>query len=344
MINRIKASVLIKWESFKRTQRVRANNHLTYGPAKVSLNNDEAAVVSLMKNAAYYINAFIEHHQSLGVKHIVIIDNGSTDDTVTIASSYDNVTVLKNMLPAKEFETSLRSEAAKKVIKGGWIIFVDSDELFETAGGKLQTLLQYLEENKYTAMQTQMLDLYEPDSRYLECKNSNYNEVIERCNHYSLENILLDPYSNINNSSYGWFLSQIKCNSTNTNLKTGGVRHEIFGELCLLTKHSLVRNIKGIKLMIHPHFAANVNLADVSGLLRHYKLGGDYLARDKKSVEAKLWGHNEDLTRLTVAQDSGDMDQFIISPKKPHTYEGPKKLIDQGFLTASNRYLEFISS
>lgn len=343
MINRIKSSILRHWKWYRDLQKVRKNTHLIHGPGHVVLNNDEAAVVSLMKNAAYFIREFITHHQSLGVRHIVIIDNGSSDDTVAIASGYANVTILQNTLPPKQFECLLRSESAKNILNGGWVIFVDSDELFEPAIGNLSKLLSYLEQNQYTAMCTQMLDLYDP-SPYGESKNKSYSESVKRCNHYSIDRVVSVRYSNSQSNPYAWYLTNISAKDPNVKMKFGGVRNEVFGEWCLLSKLSLVRNLNSINMMVHPHFATNVELADVTGLLRHYKLSGDFIARDQQSVDNKTWDHEQDLLRLTVANNCNNLNSFTIRPENPQQYEGRAQLIDQGFLTVSKRYLQFIST
>lgn len=343
MINRIKWAIMRRWRPYKDLQSVRNNTHLIHGPAHVTLGRDEAAIVSLMKNAAYHIREFIEHHQALGISHILIIDNGSTDDTIAIASTYPNVTILQNRLLPKFYECVLRSESAKRVLEGGWVLFVDSDELFEPAAGTLPKLLAYLDQNNYTNMATQMLDLYDPEP-YFKSKGVSYAEALKRNNQYSLERVFPAPYNTSLNNPYHWFLTQLQCNEPKMNLKIGGIRHEVFGEWCLLTKHSLVRNEKGINLMIHPHFASNVNVADVSGLLRHYKLSGDYLARDEHSVQTNTWDHEQDLRRLTIAKKSGGIEGFTIRPKYPQQYAGKQPLIDQGFLHVSERYLKFIAA
>jgi hypothetical protein len=105
-----------------------------------------------------------------------------------------------------------------------------------------------------------------------------------------------------------------------------------------LSKHSLVRNLAGIGLMTHPHCASGVQVADVTGLLRHYKLAGDYLARDRASVAAGTWDHAEDAKRLAAAKGG---DGFALSPATPQVYAGQAPLVAQGFLQVSDRFRHF---
>ncbi|WP_301458446.1 glycosyltransferase family 2 protein [Pseudorhodobacter sp.] len=315
---------------------VRGSLTLAHGAATVPLAPAQVAVVSLMRNAAFYIDDFIRHHQALGVRHIVIVDNASSDDTVARAKRFADVTVLQSDLPAKRFECALREQAARKVLRGGWVLFVDSDELFEPLG-TLPQLMHYLESEGYTAMVTQMLDLYAPGA-YGEGKGWGYGEILVRADHYSLGVMQSVPYFDREEIGFSWYLQSNHCDAP-LQLKLGGLRREVFGEACFLSKHSLVKMSPEVRLIPHPHCASNVRIADVTGLLRHYKLTGDYLARDRASVAAGTWDHAEDARRLAAATGG---DAFAIRPDAPQVYAGVGPLLDQGFVYASDRYRDFI--
>jgi hypothetical protein len=332
VIGRILAGVGRRWQAFAARRRVARGNVVVHGPARVDLTPDEVAVVSLMRDAAYFIGPFIAHHQALGVRHIVIVDNGSSDDTVAIASGFDDVTVIRNTLPAKHYEVLLRDVAAREVLHGGWVLFADADEMFEVPlGAPLPRLMAYLNAQNYTAMVTQMLDLFSP-LPYGAGKDWSYSQVIAQADRYSLGQVASVPYHDRDQIGFSWFLDG---NDGDVALKIGGLRREVFGEACFLSKHSLVRNLPEVQLMTHPHCASGVRVADVTGLLRHYKLAGDYLARDRASVAAGTWDHAEDAKRLAAAVGG---DAFTIAPAAPHVYGGPTKLVEQGFLEASDAY------
>ncbi|SEN57442.1 Glycosyl transferase family 2 [Pseudorhodobacter antarcticus] len=316
--------------------RVARGMVVLHGPARVTLRDDEVAVIALVKDAAYFMPAFLAHHQRLGVRHIVLIDNGSTDATVAIAQGFADVTVLRNTLPAKQYEIALRVAGAR-VVQGGWLLFADADELFEAPlGAPLPQLTAYLNQREFTAMVTQMLDLFAP-APYAQTKGWDYATVIARADRYSLGQMETLPYHEQTRIDFSWFLD---ANHGEVALKRGGLRAEVFGEACFLSKHSLVRNIAGVAVMVHPHCASGVRVADVTGLLRHYKLAGDYLARDAASVAAGTWDHAEDAKRLAAAVGG---DAFVITPAQSQVYAGPGLLVDQGFLEASDAYRAFIT-
>lgn len=337
MIKRIYARIKRRWQAYAVRRAVQRANRIILGPERVDLTADQVAVVCLMRDAAYYIGPFIAHHQALGVRHIVIIDNGSRDDTVAIASGFAGVTVIGNSLPAKHNEVLLRDVAARQVLRGGWVLFADADELFEVPlDAPLPRLMAYLNAQGFTAMVAQMLDLFSP-LPYGAGKGWSYAEAIAQANRYSLGQVASVPYHDRDQIGFSWFLEG---NTGDVALKIGGLRREVFGEACFLSKHSLVRNQRGVALMTHPHCASGVRVADVTGLLRHYKLAGDYLARDRASVAAGTWDHAEDAKRLAAAVGGDD---FTISPAAPQGYAGPGVLVEQGFLEASEAYRRFIS-
>lgn len=317
-----------------RTDRlVRAQMQVLHGPARVNLAQDQAGVVSLMKDAEYWVADFIRHHHALGAAHVVIMDNGSSDRTVEIARGFDRVTVLQNTLPAKQYECPLRAVAARMVLRGGWVLFVDSDEMAEVPCG-LHALLRYCNGQGFTAVTSQMLDMFAP-LPLSQTRGLDYGQSRAVMDRYTLEGLQRAPY-HLPDNPIGWFLRD-NTGAEGIQMLSGGVRRLLFNEDCMLTKHSLVRNVAGVRLMTHPHAASGVVVADVSLVLKHYKLAGDFLARDRASVAAGTWDHAEDVRRVDAAGD-GD---FTIRVADPRVYEGPGRLVEDGFLAASQAYSAF---
>jgi glycosyltransferase involved in cell wall biosynthesis len=324
-----------RWGAFAARQMAQRRMVLLHGPGHVKLAQGEVALVALVRDAAYFLPEFLAHHQRLGVRHVVLVDNGSVDDTVVIAKRFANVTVLRNTLPAKRYEVLLRACAAGRV-RGGWTLFADADEMFETPlGASLARLIAYLNAQGCTAMVAQMLDLFS-DRPYGVGRNWTYAQVLARVDRYSLGAVTSVPYHDRKTIGFNWFLQE---NQGDVALKLGGLRREVFGEACFLSKHSLVRNVAGVEPMVHPHCARGVRVADVTGLLRHYKLAGDYLARDRASVAAGTWDHAENAKRLAAAVGG---DAFVISPANPKVYAGTDALARQGFLEIPETYRRFI--
>src|SRR5829696_2292383 len=89
-------------------QTVDENVVRLYGPGEVNYGKDELVVLCLVRNGRAYVGSFVEHYLSLGAKHLVFLDNGSTDGTVEALRRHENVTVLRTGLPFKSYQLSMK--------------------------------------------------------------------------------------------------------------------------------------------------------------------------------------------------------------------------------------------
>src|SRR5215216_1107886 len=135
-----------------------------YGPEEIPYDEDELVLVCLVRDGRPYVNSFVEHHTSMGIKHIFFLDNGSTDGTVEALKGYENVTMLQTTLPFKRYQVSMRQYLIERFgKKGRWCLYADMDELFDYPYSdvvSLNSLLRYLNERSYTAVVAQMLDMF----------------------------------------------------------------------------------------------------------------------------------------------------------------------------------------
>jgi glycosyltransferase involved in cell wall biosynthesis len=319
-----------------RYRRWLTTRHL-HGPKKVHLSETQVMVTLLARNSAYFIRNYIEYYLSLGADHILVIDNGSTDETIDICRNYDKVTVLQNVLPAKHNESGFRTELSQRVAKGGWILFADSDELIElpvSSDNALARLLGYCNERGYTAVLGQMLDHFSLRP-YDELRNLSYSDAISALDHYSLNQVKVIPYSDEDGVTFSWFLRNNKCVDPGVKFYRGGLRNELFGENPFLSKHSLVKNSRRVVLMSHPHCASNVILADFTLLIHHYKLSGSWVERDLGTVSESRWEHKEDTRRLSIIRDGV---VAPLSPYEPQLWRGMETIRQQGFIFSSESF------
>lgn len=331
-LHRLTAALSRRMAGFRDTIAVRRGFRHLHGPTRVILGPDQVALVALVRDAAWFLGPFLDHHLSLGVTHVVLVDNGSTDATPDIARAYPQVTLLRNALPAKRHEVALRTMAARRVVRGGWVLFADADEMAELPLGTLSALTGYANAEGYTAVLGQMIDLYSPRP-YAAQAGMDYPAAIAACRHWSARGLERISYHDAPRIGFHWFLRDNICDDPGVTLLQGGLRAEVFGETPFLSKHSLVRNLPGLDLMTHPHAASRVRVADVTLALRHYKLAGPWRARDRASVAAATWDHSEDARRLLAAAD----DRFEIAPHESLDWRGAENLLERGVLYASDR-------
>ncbi|WP_457592285.1 glycosyltransferase family 2 protein [Hydrogenimonas sp.] len=84
---------------------------------------EQISVTILTKNSERYLARCLEALKPFD--EVLILDNGSTDDTLKIAEGFDNVTIIKH--PFIGFG-QMKNLAAQKA-RNGWILSIDSDEV-----------------------------------------------------------------------------------------------------------------------------------------------------------------------------------------------------------------------
>jgi hypothetical protein len=303
-----------------------------FGECRIEYSKDELVVICVVRNGSIYMNSFIKHYFSLGVKHIVFLDNGSTDDTVKIACNHENVTVLKTDAPFGKYENQMKEYLARRFSEGRWNLCVDIDELFDWPFSKilkLGSLLQYLNDRGYTAVVAQMLDLFS-DSPLSELRDNPQEDIADRYKYYDISDITMVPYNFANNTN-----NKIK-------MHLGGIRKTLFGTNNGLTKAPLVFVGPQIQLFSAWHHAENARLADFTCALLHYPFTSSFYEKVKDAYATKRYGY--------LTSDEYDMywRRLAENPKltfrleNSHRYTGIDSLLDEGFLVASADYLNWV--
>src|SRR5215213_3103752 len=168
-----------------------------YGPEEVPYAEDELVLLCLLRDGRPYLKSFVEHHFSMGVKHLFFLDNGSTDGTVEALKEYENVTVLRTELPFERYELSVRQYLVERFCqKGRWCLYADMDELFDYPYSdvvSLGALLRYLNERSYTAVVTQMLDMF-PEEPLSDVPSEEEERLKEVYRFYDISNIRQKNY------------------------------------------------------------------------------------------------------------------------------------------------------
>lgn len=250
------------------------------GPEEISYAPDELLVTSVVRNGELYVRSFIDHYLSMGVKHIAFLDNGSTDRTVEMLCAYDHVTVLQSAAPYERYENTMKRYLAERFSSGRWNLCADIDELFDYPFSEVLTLrdfLRYLNENRYTAVIAQMLDMF-ADVPLAELDSEPDDSIKEKYTYYDLSAVV--------QTDYLW------SNNTNDKFKyhVGGIRKTVFGTNNGLTKAALVLMDGKVKTFIHWHQVENARLADISCVLKHYPFVSSFYSKVQEAVRSDRYG------------------------------------------------------
>jgi hypothetical protein len=309
-----------------------AINHVS-GPIDFSYNSDEFVVVCLVKNGMEYLPSFLRHYRAIGAKHFYFIDNESSDATRTVLMEQPDVTLYRTALMHKRFESEIRRAIIEIHCGSRWCMCVDIDELFDFPGSNKLTsgeFLNYLRSNGFTSVVAYMLDMFATDQNI----SSLY-----------LEDIYTDfDLSSIREGDYFFGFEVFCANNVLPSPKIcnyyGGVRqsHIPPGESrFLLTKHPLIFIDHHMEPVTMPHFCDKSRVADVTCLLKHYKLTFSLKARIEEGIRTDSYSFIiKDQIAAYLSLTSGA--SAINASNKSEVFTDVWRLVENGFLFASERY------
>lgn len=328
-----------KWRRMIREHIVSMKVTHLYGPKRIRLSRNEAVVTCLVKNGEFYIESFIRHYSQMGFRHIFFLDNGSSDQTISIAKRHKNVSVCQCNLPVDKNQGLFKKYLAQKSAEGGWCLDADIDEFFDYPFSDvigLREFLEYLNRKQYTAVITQLLDMFSdrPVSHLAKKQEENLKAVYQ---YYDISEVTRTDYrvSKIV-AMYG---HENQISNGNAALISGGIRKTLYGNDCLLTKHSLFLPGKGLELFPHVHFVNNARLADVSCVMHHYKLTSnalDIALQNKERFSANSNGYADFIDVIIKKPD------YQIKQNTAVKYGSVNGLVESGFLFMSEEYREYV--
>lgn len=313
-----------------RTVRFRFSVKHIFGPSRIQCRPDGCIVVCTVRNGEEYIAAFIEHYLSLGVDHIVFLDNGSTDRTLDIARRFPRITMLRSVLPFKHYKHIMKNYLIFKYARHNWSLIADIDEFFDYPLSdclSLNQLIRYLDQYQYTSVMGHMLDMF-PSQNLVEVQQHPDQDFRATHCYYDLTNITKTSYPQpnnvVSNPRVQWY--------------EGGIRATAFGVVeNTLTKNPLLI-AKGALNLPDSHRVQNARIADFSCVLYHYKFTHRFFSRTDEAVQRGQ--HFKDsraykriqavLMQNPAVMLYGDTSQKLNSVQD---------LVDQDFLVVSDQYL-----
>ena len=304
------------------------------GPQHINRAENDCVVVSLMRNSESYIAAFIDYHLELGFTHVFLLDNGSEDTSIQIASQYASVSIYQCLLPYGQYKDELKRYLVQRFSFNHWCLIADVDEFFNYPGNEhltLKNFIEYLNKNKFNAVLLQMLDMY-PNVSILsqEAELEDFkayhrwfeiDSISRRKIPLGLENEIANP---------------------NMTLYYGGVRKRVFNSFPLLSKFCLLK--PGLKLyQVNHHLVSFADIADISCLLCHYKFLKDFSQVVSRAVSEQQYyeGSVEYKNYQAILKKN---DRLSLISKSSLEFKDVHQLVDLNFLDVSPQYLAFCRS
>lgn len=299
------------------------------GPERIDYGPDEVLAISIVRDGEAHLASFLEHHLALGVRHLVLLDNGSVDRTVEIARGYDRVTVLRTDAPYGRYENVMKRYLARRFSRGRWNLMVDVDERFDypfSDAVPLRSLLGYLNRHGYTAVVAHMLDRF-PDGTLSELAATPEGRIEDA-------HPLFDT-SAVRARGYRWGVP----GHPGIREYKGGIRHAVFGIDCGLTKAPLVRVDDRVDLFVGWHHTRNARIADFDALLLHYPFVG-FHGKVRDAVESSRYGEFSRFYAQYWERLQAEPGRRTATPAA-RRFRSAEALLEEGFLAASGRFVRW---
>jgi hypothetical protein len=321
-------------ERYIRPHLLRSRVEHVAGPERVEYGPEEVLAICVVRNGEMHIRSFIDHHFRLGVRHIVFLDNGSSDATVRIASGYDNVTVLRTDCPYQKYENVMKRYLARRFSPGRWNLCVDIDERFDYPFSDrldLTSLIAYLNRRSFTAVVAQMLDLF-PDARLSGLAEAEWARSMEAQRYYDVSAVRTTPYP------YGTLPN------LDPGMHWGGIRKTLFGTDNGLTKAALVFVDDTIELFVHWHHVRNARVADFSCVLLHFPFVGGFADKVAEAVDSGRYGRVTTHEYAMYHKGLSQHPDLPIRGPAAREFTGVDALLDEGFLVTSSAYHAWVAA
>ena len=318
----------MKWRLRRRALELLFPFRVTWvsGRRDISASPDEFVVVCLVRDGAVYLPEFLRHYRELGAKHIVLLDNGSTDETSRLVAQEPDVTLWRSLAPFKIFKSVMRRWLVMRYGRRNWVLSVDIDEFFDYPFRRefgSASLLRYLNRCGFTAVVAQMLDMF-PETAVTADSGSAWRS---RHRFFSLSDLERQPYAT-------YFAENVA--PPGLEVMHGGIRSSAFQVRALLTKHPLLFPSGGVRY-VHPHKITGARIADFSAVLLHYKFVGDFTRYVETIVREESFSMNSREYRQYLRAISAKP-EFSLYSDTVSELTAVERLLDQDFLVASHAF------
>ena len=305
--------------------------HHVHGPNPVDCRPEELLAVTTVRNGAFYIPSFLEHHRRLGIAHFVVLDNGSTDGTIELLSAQPDVTVFRTSVPYRTHENLMKRHMVRQHSKGRWNLFVDIDELFDYPGSDrlaLCDLLAYLTEHGYTAAVAQMLDLFPEEP--LADSPAETADLLSVFPYFDISDISKHPYAYDDDPA------------STLHSHHGGIRRTVFSTDNGLTKAAVTFVDDEIETFVGWHHARRARFADISCALLHFPFTRTFYEKAEEAARTHRYGlgaSHEYRAYWTVLCDDPKLSLHRPTAQR---FRDVQQLVDLGFLQVSDRYRRWV--
>lgn len=297
----------------------------------IVIGSDEVVVVACMRNEIERLVYFLKYYRKLGVRRFLLVDNNSTDETEEYLRAQPDVEYFKT-------STSYRGSSAGRLwlqeladtyAVDRWVLTVDVDELLFYPGIEamnLRDLGAYLDDNDYRGLFTVMLDMYS-DRPLAQTVYRPGTDFLQTCPYFEVDTYrfmpaMFPPFINIH----------------------GGPRGRLFdttgkkGPGPAMKKVPLVKWHRGFSYVYSTHSHRDVPLADITGLLLHFKFFASFnQVAATEAIRGDRRQHKDYRTYLNTVDED-----LCFYGTQSLRYGGASEFVRMGVMSSTNQYAEFV--
>jgi len=293
--------------------------------------------VFCVRNEKFRLPYFLEYYRKLGVNEFFAIDNNSDDDTQSYLLEQPDVHVFHTEASYKESNAGRdwTSEIANRYCDGCWCLTLDVDEYLIYPFCEqvdLNLFTQYLEKWGYEGLFSVFLDFYSRTA----LSQTTYEQgdsPFDVCSYFDTA----QSYNVFETSNFPFL--QIK----------GGIRQRKFWDSNdvrsgpSMRKLVLVKWQSGFEYLHSTHSCTAIRLADITGVLAHFKFLSHFREYSKAEVARnERVANSADWKVYSEALEKDDINFF--DERLSVKYLSSKTLMDDGHLNCSLRFFDYVFS
>ena len=286
----------------------------------------EAVLICTLRNEINLLDTLFDHHKRLGVRSVVLVDNGSTDGSLEHYRKRDdlNITVYGTDQPYNESAAGIIWVNAlldhfATVCPSFWALVVDADELFVYPGYeaiRIGEIIAYSDGMGFEAVLTPMLEMHAD------------GPVI----HPGLE---LDDLKYFDRSGF-----RVTGAARFPHVQMfGGPRDRLVKKNEFSQKKvAFFKVVRDVRLAMSTHaLTGKLQLASFTGALLHLKFSPDFASKVTREREEKLRVRSE---HYSIYEKFLESETSFFDPELSEAYEGSEQLVRHRILLVDGAYLE----
>jgi hypothetical protein len=276
----------------------------------------------------------LKYYFSKGVDRAFIIDNGSTDNSLSIVSAWNRVHLFQTFETFENYN-NWTEVLLQKYGRNCWSLLVDSDEILRYPHAdeiSIKDLCRFLDKQGHTSLPCILLDMYANGPIGLNEYEPGQNPLTV-CPYF-------DPQ--FKTREVKWINQRTQEKFTFT-MFTGNLRQRVFQAEPNLSKFPLFRYGPGVYPAPGRHAIDGTVVSDVQGLVFHFKYLYDFASRAFEEASREQHAGKAALYKQYAAKVEADPDLNLYTSESVK-YTSDRQLLDLDLMKSSDALEDFVKN